>query len=62
VHKSGNAEAGQVFEAFNEELQKPEPKKSLLRTFWNGLAAALPTLLSLPGAAESALKIFGLGS
>ena len=31
-----------------EQLQKSEPKKSLLKTLWQGTLAALPTLKELP--------------
>jgi hypothetical protein len=32
IEKSGNKEAAEMFDSFNEEPQKPEPKKSVLRT------------------------------
>lgn len=54
IEKSGNKEAAELFESFNEELQKPEPKRSVLRNFWNGIVEILPQLSSL---AEVAVKI-----
>ncbi|KGF71507.1 hypothetical protein DO97_18100 [Neosynechococcus sphagnicola sy1] len=33
IEKAGNKEAAELFESFNEELQKPEPKRSVLRNF-----------------------------
>ena len=57
VEKSGNTEAGEVFNAFTEELQKPEPKKSLLKTFWTGLTTVLPTVSALAGIAEKVAKM-----
>ena len=57
VEKSGNKEAGEVFNAFNEELQKPEPKKSLLRSFWTGLTSLLPAITSIAGIAEKVIKM-----
>ena len=47
INKSGNREAAENFEAFSEELSKPEPKKSLLKTLWEGTLSALPTLAQL---------------
>jgi hypothetical protein len=48
INKSENKEAAENFESFNDELAKPEPKKSLLKTLWQGTLAALPTLEELP--------------
>lgn len=57
IEKAGNKEAAELFESFNEELQKPEPKRSVLRNFWNGIVEALPQLTSL---AEVVVKISAL--
>jgi hypothetical protein len=59
VEKSGNKEAGEVFNAFTEELQKPEPKKSLLKSFWTGLTTVLPTVSTVAGIAEKVIKMIG---
>jgi hypothetical protein len=48
INKSGNKEAAENFESFSDELAKPQPKKSLLKTLWQGTLAALPTLEELP--------------
>ena len=56
VQKSGNQDAAELFEGFNEELQKPAPKRSLLRSCWSGLVMALPTLLQLTEVAASMEK------
>jgi hypothetical protein len=48
INKSGNKEAAENFESFSDELAKPESKKSLLKTLWQGTLAALPTLKELP--------------
>src|SRR5215211_5184912 len=47
IEKSGNKEAAEMFESFNEELQKPEPKKPVLRSLWAGMVEAMPTLAQL---------------
>lgn len=59
VEKSGNKEAGEVFNAFNEELQKLDPKKSLLKSFWTGLTSLLPTVSAIAGIAEKVIKMIG---
>jgi hypothetical protein len=48
INKSGNKDAAENFESFSGELSKPEPKKSLLKTLWQGTLAALPTVKELP--------------
>ena len=57
VEKSKNAEAVELFEAFNEEINKPEPKKSRLKSFWNSLSSVLPVLSSTVSIVEKIMKI-----
>jgi len=57
VEKSSNEEAAELFDAFNEEVNKPEPKKSLLKSFWTGLSAALPVLSTTASIVEKILKM-----
>jgi hypothetical protein len=57
VEKSSNVEAVDLFDAFNEEVNKPEPKKSLLKSFWTGLTAALPVLTSTASIVEKVMKM-----
>jgi len=59
VNRSGNLEAVENFDAFNEELGKPEPKKSLLKTLWSGLLEALPAIKELPSVVDNITKLFG---
>ena len=58
INKSGNKEAAENFEAFSEELSKPEPKKSLLKTLWEGTLSALPTLAQLSSVANLIVRLF----
>lgn len=58
INKSGNKEAAENFESFSEELTKPEPKKSLLKSLWQGTLAALPTIEQLPGVIDSITQLF----
>jgi hypothetical protein len=57
VEKSKNAEARDLFDAFNEEINKPEPKKSILKSFWDGLSKVLPILASTASIVEKIMKI-----
>jgi hypothetical protein len=47
INESGNIEAAENFESFSDELSKPQPKKSLLKTLWKGTLEALPRLAQL---------------
>ncbi|SJM96584.1 hypothetical protein [Crenothrix polyspora] len=47
INISGNKEAAENFESFTDELSKAEPKKSLLKTLWQGTLVALPSLKAL---------------
>ncbi|MDZ7963223.1 MAG: hypothetical protein RMY34_36125 [Aulosira sp. DedQUE10] len=58
INKSGNKEAAENFEAFTEELAKSEPKKSLLKTLWQGTLNGLPTLAQLSGVVSLIMKLF----
>jgi hypothetical protein len=57
VDKSGDKNVSELFDSFNEQLEKPAPKKSLLANSWKGLTEALPTLLKLPGVALTIVKL-----
>jgi hypothetical protein len=46
VERSENKDAVEIMEGFHQELQKPEPKKSLLKSFWNGVVTAVPALIT----------------
>jgi hypothetical protein len=59
VENSGNKEAGEIFDQFNEELQKPQPRKSVLRNAWEGLTKILPTVESIAGLASEIAKLIG---
>jgi len=58
VEKSGNSKAGELFAQFNEELQKPTPRKSVLQVTWDGLLGVLPTIGTIAGAAAEIAKLF----
>lgn len=58
IEKSGNKKAAELFEGFNEELQKPKPKRSVLHNLWNGIVKALPELTSLAEVVSKISAIF----
>jgi hypothetical protein len=57
INQANNRDAADNFESFSEELKKPEPKKSLLKSLWQGTLAALPTLKELPGVIDAIHKL-----
>jgi hypothetical protein len=58
VAQSGNKEAGELLDQFNEELTKPQPRKSLLKRSWDGLVAILPGVTSIAGAVAAMAELF----
>jgi hypothetical protein len=58
VAASGNKEAGELLDQFNEELARPEPRKSLLKRSWESLVQVLPTVTAVAGAAGAIAKLF----
>ena len=58
IEKSKNSEAADNFNSFNEELQKPEPKKSVLRVLWGGITVALPSILQMTDVVQKISKLF----
>lgn len=58
IEQSENQEAAENFNAFTEELQQPSPRKGLLKSFWNGMLAALPTIANLSTVAGTVAMLF----
>ncbi len=58
IARSGNRDAGETFDSFNEELQRQEPRKNVLRNLWSGVTGALPSLLQLTEVVERISKLF----
>lgn len=57
IEKSKDPAAGTLFNNFTEELNKPQPDKSRLKSFWSGIQNALPSIASI---SESVAKIVSL--
>lgn len=58
INRSGNKEAAENFESFGEELQRPSPRKSILKTLWRGVLAALPVIPEIGDAIAQIQKLF----
>lgn len=58
IERSKNIDAAENFNSFNEELQKPEPKKSVLRALWTGVTVALPSILQMTDVVTKISKLF----
>jgi hypothetical protein len=58
VAKSGNKEAGELMDAFNEEVAKANPKKSVLKGLWDRVCQVLPTVTELVKASGEIVKFF----
>jgi len=59
VEDAHDPNVADLFNAFTEELQRPQPRKSTLKTLWDGLTKALPSLVQ---AADLAAKVASLFS
>jgi len=58
IEKSQSLEAADNFNSFNEELQKTEPKQSVLRTLWGGVTGALPSILQMTDVIDKISRLF----
>jgi hypothetical protein len=58
VEQSNSVEAGELFNSFAEELQKPQPRKTLLSATWDGLVKALPAVAAVGGAVSAIAKLW----
>jgi hypothetical protein len=58
INKLGNAEAAELFDGFSEELEKPQPRKAILRGLWDGITAAVPTISQMVDVVTSVSKFF----
>jgi hypothetical protein len=59
IEQSGNKEAAELFNEFNKEASKKDPRKSILRTLWSGVTSVLPTVSTLGDVIIKIMKIIG---
>jgi hypothetical protein len=58
IEKSGDPVSGALFDKFNEELNKPQPDKSRLKSFWSGIQNALPSIASISDSVAKIVSLF----
>jgi hypothetical protein len=58
IEKSKDPAAGALFNSFTEEINKPQPDKSRLKSFWSGIQNVLPSIASIPGSVAKVVGIF----
>ncbi len=58
IERSGNREAAELFDHFNEELQRTPSRKSILRNAWDGIIQMLPSIAKIADAASTMAKLF----
>jgi hypothetical protein len=58
IEDSGNQDAVENFNALSEELGNPHPRKSVLKSFWNGIIAALPEITEIASIADHIAQLF----
>jgi hypothetical protein len=58
VNESGSSEAADNFNAMSQELALEKPRKSVLKSLWGGIVAALPAITQLVSLGEQISQIF----
>jgi hypothetical protein len=59
IESSKDPTAGVLFNNFTEELNRPEPDKSKLKSFWSGIEKALPTINNIADTVSKIVRLFG---
>ena len=58
IECSHSKEAAETFASFQEELQRPEPRKAVLRALWSGVTVVLPTIIQMSDVATKVAKLW----
>jgi len=58
IEKSKNPAAGVLFDSFNQELNKSQPDKSKLKSFWEVLQNALPSIATISDSVAKIVRLF----
>jgi hypothetical protein len=58
VQASGSTAAAETYASFTEELERSEPRKSVLRSLWDGLTDALPSVLQMTEVVAKVTSLF----
>lgn len=59
IEKSNNPAATALFDGFNEELNKPQPDVSRLRSLWSGIEKVLPSIAEMSETVRKIEKLIG---
>jgi hypothetical protein len=57
VEQSGNSDAGEYLNDFTEEIQKSVPRKTIVRSMWEGIQRALPSVSTMVQIVEGIEKL-----
>jgi hypothetical protein len=57
VKRRNDPATAKLFSSFTDELNRPQPDKSTLRSFWSLLEKALPTINSIAGVASKIVPL-----
>lgn len=52
IAEKEDPEAAELYQQISEELKREQPRKSIMRSLWNGIKEAVPTVVSIVGVAE----------
>lgn len=58
VENSRSSEAIENFNGLAEELERPQPSKARMKSFWNGITGALPGVVELADVADKITRLF----
>jgi hypothetical protein len=58
VQASGSTAAAETYTSFTEELERAEPRKCVLRSLWDGLTDALPSVLQMTEVVAKVAALF----
>lgn len=59
VQESGNDDAAENFDGLTEELEREPVRPARLKSFWNGLVDALPSVAKLGESTAAIIELFG---
>lgn len=57
ITERGDPEAAEMYQQISEELKRDQPRKSIIRSLWNGIKDAVPTVVSIVGVVEGMQQI-----
>jgi hypothetical protein len=58
IEKSNDHAAGSIFNSFTEELNKPQPDKSKLKSSWEGIERLLPSIATVSASVAKVVTLF----